>query len=211
MITLYTWSTPNGLKISIALEEMNLAYAVQPVNIGQGEQFNPDFLAISPNNKIPAIQDGSVAVFESAAILIYLARKSGLFLAAESTDTYWKTMEWLMWQTGGFGPMLGQAHHFLHHHPEKSDYAATRYHTEAKRLYRVLDQRLSESEYLVSEISIADFAVWPWVSRFEYQHIDLNDYPNIKRWYLALASRPAFSRGYAQPIDVNPIPLPGSV
>lgn len=208
MINLYTWGTPNGRKISIALEEMRLAYNVHPVNIGTGEQFSPEFLAISPNNKIPAIRDGNQSIFESGAILIYLARKSGQFLAFEDSSKYTETMEWLMWQMGGYGPMMGQAHHFLQFNPGVSDYAETRYHAEAQRLTSVLDKRLGVSRYLVDELSIADFAIWPWTSRFDYQGIDLNEYPNVMRWYQELASRPGFIRGYDQPESGSSIPIP---
>lgn len=209
MIDLYTWGTPNGRKVSIALEEMALEYTVHPINIGKDDQFKPDFLAISPNNKIPAIRDGDQSVFESGAILMYLARKSGRFLAPEGTPAYWQTMEWLMWQMGGYGPMMGQAHHFLQFNPGLSDYAEQRYHTEAQRLTGVLDRRLAEAEFLTgSDLSIADMAVWPWTSRFDFQRVDLNAYPNVKRWYLQLAERPGFRQGYDQPASGDSIPLP---
>ncbi|MFK7858503.1 MAG: glutathione S-transferase family protein [Granulosicoccus sp.] len=208
MIELYTWNTPNGRKVSIALEEMGLEYRSVSVNIGKDEQFDKDFLAISPNNKIPAIRDVHHSIFESGSILIYLARKSGQFLAPEGSDDYWRTLEWLMWQMGGYGPMLGQAHHFVHFNPEKSEYASERYAGEAQRLTGVLDRRLEQSEFLTENLSIADFAIWPWTSRFEYQNIDLNDFPNVKRWYLQLALRPAFVRGYKVPDDLGEIPLP---
>ena len=208
MIELYTWGTPNGRKVSIALEEMGLPYEVHPINIGQDDQFAPDFLQISPNNKIPAIKDDNTSIFESGAILIYLARKSGQFLAAEGTPTYWETMEWLMWQMGGYGPMMGQAHHFLQFNPGLSEYAEKRYHTEAQRLTSVLEKRLSQSEFLAGELSIADFAIWPWTSRFDFQRINLNEYPSVKRWYLQLAARPGFVNGYDIPANGNTIPLP---
>ena len=208
MIKLYTWTTPNGRKVSIALEEMCLDYTVIPVNIGKDEQFTPEFLSISPNNKIPAMTDGDVSLFESGAILIYLARKSGKFLPEESSPAYWQVMQWLMWQMGGYGPMLGQAHHFLHYNSGVSEYAEKRYRSEAQRLTGVLDKHLSTSEYLAQELSIADFAIWPWTSRFDYQQIDLNQYPNVKRWYLQLAQRPGFIKGYAQPESVNEVPMP---
>ena len=208
MIDLYTWSTPNGRKVSIALEEMALDYRTVPIDITAGAQHAPDFLAISPNNKIPAIVDGDVSLFESGAILLHLARKSGRFLPPEGTAAYREVMQWLMWQMGGYGPMLGQAHHFLHYNPGRSDYAERRYHDEAKRLTGVLDARLAKSEFLGAELSVADFAVWPWTSRFDYQRIDLNDYPNVLRWYRALAARPAFVRGYAQPDTGAPTTIP---
>ena len=208
MIELYTWNTPNGRKISIALEEMALDYRAIPVDITNEEQFAPDFLAISPNNKIPAIRDGELALFESGAILLYLARKCGRFLPPEGTLGYWRTLEWLMWQTGGYGPMLGQAHQFLHYNPGKSAYAEARYRDEARRLYGVLDRHLARSAYLTDEPSVADFAVWPWTARHAYHQIDLHDFPHVLRWYRELAARPGFVRGYAQPGDVEPIPLP---
>jgi len=208
MIEFYTWTTPNGRKISIALEEMGLEYKSIPVDITNDEQFAPAFLEISPNNKIPALKDGTTTLFESGAILLYLARKSGQFLPAEGTEEYWKTLVWLMWQMGGYGPMLGQAHHFIHYNPGKSEYAEERYGTEARRLSGVLDTHLANSEFLTGSLSIADFAIWPWTSRFDYQKIDLNEFPNLKRWYLQLAERPAFIRGYAQPKDVGAIPMP---
>jgi len=208
MIDCYSWSTPNGRKVTIALEEMGLAYRCTAINIGKDEQFEPGFLAISPNNKIPAMVDGDVSLFESGAMLIYLARKSGKFLAAEGTETYWKTIQWLMWQMGGLGPMLGQAHHFLHFNAGKSEYAENRYKTEAARLYRVLDKHLATSPYMVSELSVADFAIWPWVSRFEFQRIDLHDYRHVLRWYQELAARPGFVAGYQQPVDSGSIPMP---
>ncbi len=208
MIKLYTAPTPNGRKVSIALEEMDLEYEAILVNIGKDEQFAPDFLAISPNNKIPAITDGEFSLFESGAILIYLARKSGKLLPPEGAEEYWRVMEWLMWQMGGFGPMLGQAHHFLKYNQGKSDYSEGRYHTEAKRLYGVLDKHLETRAFIVDELTIADIAIWPWASRYEWQQIDLNDFANVKRWYTALATRPAFQRGYAQPVDMGPVPIP---
>lgn len=209
MIDLFTWGTPNGRKVSIALEEMGLEYRVHAVNIGQDEQFTPQFLAMSPNNKIPAIRDGEISVFESGAILMYLARKSGRCLAEEGSESYWRTMEWLMWQMGGFGPMLGQAHHFLKFNAGVSEYAETRYHSEAQRLYGVLDRQLAKSACVAGEeLSIADMAIWPWASRFDFQRIDLNDFANVRRWYVELAERPGFQRGYAQPATDQSIPMP---
>ena len=209
MIDLHTWSTPNGRKVSIALEEMGLEYRTVPVDIGAGEQHAPEFLRISPNNKVPAIVDGEVSVFESGAILMYLARKSGRFLAEEGAPEHRRAIEWLMWQMGGYGPMLGQAHHFLHFNPGTSGYAEKRYHDEALRLTGVLDARLGASAYLAGDtLSIADFAVWPWTSRFDYQRIDLNDHPNVRRWYTELAARPGFARGYAVPDAHATIPMP---
>ncbi len=207
MIDLYTWTTPNGRKVSIALEEMGLAYQAHSIDIGKDEQFTSDFLAISPNNKIPAIVDRETGfhLMESGAILLWLAEKTGRFLPQ---DSKWQVMEWLMWQMGGFGPMLGQAHHFLRYNPDVSDYASERYGTEARRLYQVLDKRLSENDFIAGTYSIADMAVWPWVSRFEWQKIDLNAFPNVREWYLKIADRPAVQKGYDVPLVTNPIPMP---
>jgi GST-like protein len=211
MIKLFTAPTPNGRKISIALEEMSLPYEAVLINISKGDQFTPEFLGISPNNKIPALTDTdeNISIFESGAMLMYLARKSGKFLAPEGTGEYWRVMEWLMWQIGGFGPMLGQAHHFLKYNQGKSEYSEKRYHDETKRLYGVLDKHLEGRAFITDELTIADFSIWPWASRFDYHQIDLGDFAQVKRWYLALAERPAFQRGYAQPVDVNPVPIPG--
>jgi GST-like protein len=206
-IRLYTWSTPNGRKISIALEELGLSYEVVPVNIRNDEQFDPDFLKISPNNKIPAIIDGEFALFESGAILLYLAHKTGKLAPAYATPQYWRVMEWLMWQMAGFGPSLGQAHHFLKFNPGKSEYAEARYHGEALRLYRVLNTRLEGRDYVCDELSVADIAIFTWASRFEFQQVDLADYPEVCRWFRQLAARPAFQRGYAVPVEAS-IPLP---
>lgn len=203
-IDLYTWSTPNGRKISIALEEMGLAYAVHPVNITKDEQFAPAFLAISPNNKIPAIvdpegpDDRPLALFESGAILLYLAEKTGRFLPSAPRARY-DVIQWLMWQMGGFGPMLGQAHHFRRFAKEQIPYAIDRYTSETRRLYGVLDKRLGESEYLGEAYSIADMATYPWAARHPWQGIALEDFPAVKRWYDALSARPAVERGMAVP------------
>lgn len=209
MIDLYTWSTPNGVKISIALEEMELAYQVFPINIMENDQFAPEFLKISPNNKIPAIVDNDTgsSLMESGAILMYLAEKTGQFWSQEPA-VKWEVMQWLMWQMGGAGPFLGQAHHFLKFNRGKSEYAETRYGNEAKRLYGVLDKRLSQVEYVASEYSIADMAIFPWIARFEWREVDMNDYPNVKRWYTTIAERPAVQKGYKVPIDRGPIPMP---
>jgi GSH-dependent disulfide-bond oxidoreductase len=209
MIELYTWTTPNGRKISIALEELGLSYEVHAVDIGDQEQFSATFSAISPNNKIPAIvdRDTGVQMMESGAILLYLADKTGRLLPQVRLERL-SVIEWLMWQMGGFGPMLGQAHHFLHYHPEVSEYAAKRYHVEAERLYGVLDRRLAQHRFIVDEYSIADIAIWPWASRFSWQGIDLNNFPNVRRWYVEIAARPAVQKGYAVPRFVNDIPMP---
>ncbi len=201
MYELYTWSTPNGRKVSIMLEELGLEYRVHPVNILNDEQFAPEFLKISPNNKIPAIVDteNGQSLMESGAILLYLANKHGRFLPENDKDK-WKTIEWLMWQMGGLGPMLGQAHHFVHFNPEKSDYAKQRYSKEAARLYSVLDKHLSNNKYLAGEsYTIADIATWPWISRFEWQGVNFKDYPNALRWYKEIAARPAVQKGFVIP------------
>jgi len=201
MIELYTWSTPNGRKVSIALEELGLDYAVHPVDISRGDQFSAEFTAISPNQKIPAILDTEtgLSLMESGAILLYLAEKTGRLLPAEPAQR-WETIEWLMWQKGGLGPMLGQAHHYLKFNPGKSSYAEERYHREAQRLYGVLNRQLAGRDFITGdEYTIADIASWPWVSRFEFQNIDLRDYPNVMAWYLRIAGRPATQLGYSVP------------
>lgn len=207
-ISLYTWATPNGRKVSIMLEEVELAYETHAVNIGADEQFAEDFVRISPNNKIPAIVDHDTgrAMMESGAILMYLADKTGKLMPAD--DSRWTVIEWLMFQMGGVGPMLGQTHHFLRFNPGKAPYAEERYSKENARLYAVLDKRLGEHEYLADDYSIADIATWPWISRFEWQQMDLNAYPHLKRWYVAIATRPAVERGYHVPSKVNEIPMP---
>ncbi|MBV0911936.1 glutathione S-transferase family protein [Anianabacter salinae] len=208
MIDLYTWTTPNGRKVSILLEELGIDYTALAVDITKDEQFTPEFLAISPNNKIPAIRDeaSGLTLMESGAILVWLAQREGRFLP--EGDGYWRAMEWLMWQMGGFGPMLGQAHHFLRFNKGTSDYAEKRFGSEAARLYRVLNDRLTGRDFVADEYSIADMAIWPWVSRFEWQEIDLNAFPNVRDWYLRLADRPAVQRGYDVPRKVGDIPLP---
>ena len=207
MIDLYSWATPNGRKVLIGLEEMGLAYAVHAVNISKDEQFQPAFLKISPNNKIPAIVDRSTSfsLFESGAILMYLADKSGKFCPA---DKRWRIIEWLMWQMSGFGPMLGRVHHFVHFNAGKAPYAEEHFSAEAKRLYGVLDRLLADQPYMCGDYSIADMATFPWAARFEWQQINLNAYPNIKRWYLAIAARPAVQRAYKAPGMAAEIPLP---
>jgi GSH-dependent disulfide-bond oxidoreductase len=207
MIDLYTWSTPNGRKVSIFLEEAGLEYRTHAIDIGKDDQFAPEFLKISPNNKIPAIvdNDNGLSLMESGAILLYLANKIGRFVP--SGDDYWTCVEWVMWQMGGLGPMLGQAHHFLHFNPGKAPYAEERYAKEAQRLYGVLDRRLDGSDFIVGDYSVADMAAWPWIARFEWQGIDLNQFPNVRRWYLAIAARPAVVRGYSVPKPFD-IPMP---
>ena len=201
-IDLYTWATPNGRKVSIMLEELGLDYNVIPINITKGEQHDLDFVSFSPNNKIPAIIDHETGLkmMESGAILMYLAKKTGLFMS--QTDG-----QWLMFQMGHVGPMLGQTHHFVKFNPGKSPYAEERYKNENIRLYKVLNKRLKEREFICEDYSIVDIATWPWISRYEFQQMDLNDYPSLKAWYMRIASRPAVQRGYAVPLD-QPVPLP---
>jgi len=209
MIDLYTWGTPNGRKVSIALEEMGLDYTIHEINIMEDDQFAPAFLKISPNNKIPAIvdQDTGQSVFESAACLMYLAEKTGKFLPEGAAK--WPVYEWLNWQMGGFGPMLGQAHHFLQFNPGKAPYAEDRFKGEAARLYGVLNTQLGKNAYVAGDaLSIADFAIWPWASRYEWQRVDLNEFQNVKRWYTELAARPGFVKGYDIPNRGNEIPMP---
>jgi GST-like protein len=200
-IEFYTWNTPNGRKISAALEEMGLPYNVHPVNISKGEQFNPDFLKISPNNKIPAIIDpdgpgGPISVFESGAILIYLGAKTGKFWPKTLREQV-PVLEWLMWQMGGFGPIPGQVHHFLQVENEQDRrYGLERYMKETRRLYDVLDKRLGQVEFTAGPISIADFAILGWAWRHERHKVDLAEYPNVKRWYETMMARPGTKRGY---------------
>ncbi|MGY5394130.1 glutathione S-transferase N-terminal domain-containing protein [Acinetobacter sp. NigerLNRRAM0016] len=202
MIDLYYWGTPNGHKITIALEEMGLEYQIFPINISENDQFQPDFLRISPNNKIPAIvdQDGpngeSISVFESGAILQYLGRKTGLYYPTDEQARV-EVEQWLMWQKGGFGPMLGQNHHFSRFAPEHIPYAAARYVNETKRLYGVLDKQLIGQQYVAGEYSIADMAILPWIARHEWQQILLEDYPNVQEYYERLIVRPAVQRALA--------------
>jgi GST-like protein len=205
MITLYTWGTPNGRKVSIMLEECGLKYAVKKIDISKGDQFQPEFVAINPNSKIPAIVDSDgpdgkpIALFESGAILVYLAGRVGKLLPASERGKF-EALQWLMFQMGGVGPMFGQTHHFLRFAPEPLPYAIKRYSAETARLYGVLDKRLGEAAYLAGEYSIADIATFPWVARHEWQNIDLANYPNVRRWYEAIAARPAVQRGMAVPV-----------
>jgi GST-like protein len=204
MIELYTWGTPNGRKVSVMLEECGLPYRVHKVDITRGEQFAPGYLAINPNGKIPAIVDPdgpdgkSIAMMESGAILVYLAGKTGRFLPASVRGKY-EALQWLMFQMGGVGPMFGQTHHFLRYAPEKVDYAIGRYTKETARLYGVLNARLARHEYLADEYSIADMATYPWVARHEWHEVALSSYPNVMRWFKAIANRPAVQRGMAVP------------
>ncbi|MEM7671528.1 MAG: glutathione S-transferase N-terminal domain-containing protein, partial [Pseudomonadota bacterium] len=191
MIDLYTWTTPNGRKVSILLEELGAPYTVHAINIGQDEQFQPHFLDIAPNNKIPAIEDHDTGVkmMETGAIMLYLAEKHDRFLG-EGTDRL-RAIEWLMWQMGGLGPMAGQTHHFVRFNKGKSDYAEKRYQGETQRLYRVLNDRLAGRDFIAGDYSIADMACWPWISRFEWQEIDLNEFADLKSWYVRIAGRDA--------------------
>ena len=204
MIELHTWTTPNGRKVSVMLEECGLPYTAHKVNIGQNEQFKPEFLAISPNNRIPAIVDSDgpdgkpIHLFESGAILVYLAGKTGKFLPTSTKGKY-EALQWLMWQMGGVGRMFGQAHHFLRAAPEQVPYGIKRYTDEAKRLYGVLDRRLAEAAYMAGEYSIADIATYPWIARHEWHKVDLAEFPNVKRWYDTIGRRPAVVRGMAVP------------
>jgi GSH-dependent disulfide-bond oxidoreductase len=209
MIDFYTWSTPNGRKVSIMLEECGLPYAAHTVDINKDEQFKPDFLKISPNNRIPAIvdRDTGLALFESGAILMYLADKTGKFWSKEP-EARWHTVQWLMWQMGGFGPMLGQVHHFVKYNAGKAPYAEERFAKEALRLYGVLDRQLAKTAYVAGDYSIADMSIWPWGSRFEWQGVDLAKFPNVKRWYGEIAARPAVQRGYHIPVKQPGIPMP---
>jgi len=209
MIDLYTWTTPNGRKVSIMLEECGLDYEVHSINIGENDQFDPAFLAISPNNKIPAIvdRDNNLSLMESGAILLYLAEKTGKFMPFDK-EKRWKAIEWLMWQMGGLGPMAGQTHHFAHFNPGKSEYAEQRYLSETRRLYGVLDKQLGQQEYIAGEYSIADMSVWPWISRFEWQTINLADFANVKRWYEQVAAREAVQKGYSVPKFTTDVPMP---
>jgi len=209
MIEFYTWSTPNGQKVSIMLEEVGLPYRVHPVNIEKGEQFHPDFLAVAPNNRIPAIvdSDNGLTLMESGAILLYLAEKTGR-LWPQTFPEKWRVVEWLMWQMGGPGPFLGQVHHFVKFNPGKSTYAEKRYTKEALRLWGVLDRRLADVAYVAGDYSIADIAIWPWISRFQWQTVTFDHYPNVKRWYVAIAARPAVQRAWHVPPRQSGIPMP---
>jgi GST-like protein len=204
MIDLYTWSTPNGRKVSILLEECGLEYRAHKVDIGKGEQFREEFVAINPNSKIPAIVDydgpggRAFRLFESGAILVYLAEKCGRFLPGDPRGRY-DALQWLMFQMGGVGPMFGQAHHFLRAAKEPVPYAIERYTSEARRLYGVLNRRLAHAPFLAREYSIADIATFPWVARHEWHKVDLADFPNVERWFDAISERPAVARGMAVP------------
>ena len=204
MIELYTWGTPNGKKASIMLEEVGLPYNVHPIRIGEGDQFKPDYIKINPNSKIPAIVDTEgpggkpINIFESGAILIYLAEKTGKLMSRDPALRI-ETIEWLMFQMGGVGPMFGQAHHFLRQVKEPNPYGADRYSKETRRLYGVMNARLGQVPYLATDYSIADIATYPWVSRYEWHQVDLAEFPNVKRWFDAISARPAVQRGMKVP------------
>ena len=204
MIELYTWKTSNGRKSTIMLEECGLPYNLHPIHIGKDDQFTPEYIAINPNSKIPAMidldgPDGKpYTIIESGAILMYLAEKTGKFMPQEMAARY-EVIQWLMWQMGGVGPIFGQVHHFLRAAKEQVPYAIKRYTTECRRLYSVLDKRLEGRDYVAGDISIADFAIFPWTARYDWQEVDLNDYPNVKRWFDSIMARPAVQRGMELP------------
>ena len=204
MIDLYTWGTPNGRKVSILLEELGQPYKVHPIDIGKGDQFKPEFVAINPNSKIPAIVDhdgpegNPFTMFESGAILLYLAEKHDRFLP-KTTIARYEVLQWLMFQMGGIGPMFGQTHHFLRSAPQPVDYAIHRYRTETRRLYGVLDKHLSVNEWLGAEYSVADIATYPWVARHEWHKVELADFPAVKRWFDVIGARPPVQRGMLVP------------
>lgn len=213
MIDLYYWTTPNGHKLTLFLEETGLPHRIIPVNIGKGEQFAPDFLRISPNNRIPAIVDHApadggapVSLFESGAILLYLAEKTGRFLPADLRGRA-ETLQWLFWQMGGLGPMAGQNHHFTQYAPEKIPYAIARYTKETARLYAVLNKCLADRDFVAGDYSIADMACYPWIVPHKRQGQALDDFPHLKRWFEAIRARPATQRAYALVETINPAPV----
>lgn len=212
MIDLYYWTTPNGHKITIFLEESGLPYRIISVNIGKGEQFAPEFLRIAPNNRIPAIVDhkpagggAPISIFESGAILLYLAEKTGKFISTEIHNRF-DTLQWLFWQVAGLGPMAGQNHHFSAYAAQKIPYAIERYVKETSRLYGVLNKRLADRDFIAGEYSIADMACYPWIVLHERQQQNLEDFPHLKRWFLAIQSRPAVQRAYTKAAEINTTP-----
>ncbi len=214
MIDLYYWTTPNGHKITLFLEEAGVPYTIHPVNLGRGDQFKPEFLAISPNNRIPAIVDqdpadggAPVSIFESGAILLYLAEKTGKFLPKDLRGRI-TALEWLFWQVGGLGPMAGQNHHFKQYAPEKLSYAIERYVNETNRLYAVLNKRLADWAFVAGEYSIADMASYPWIVPYENQGQKLADFPHLERWFEAIRARPATQRAYTKAAEINRAPIP---
>jgi GST-like protein len=213
MIDLYYWTTPNGHKITMFLEEAGMPYRIVPINIGKGDQFAPDFLKIAPNNRMPAIVDhhpadggAPLSLFESGAILLYLADKSGRFIAPNLRGRN-ETIQWLFWQMGGLGPMAGQNHHFTQYAPEPIPYAIERYVKETARLYAVLNKQLADREFIAGDYSIADMACYPWIVPHERQRQNLDDFPNLKRWFAAIRERPATQRAYALAKEINPAPV----
>ena len=209
MIDVYSWATPNGHKIHIMLEECGLSYRAHPIDIGKGEQFSEEFLAISPNNKIPALTDSDgpdgkpISIFESGAMMIYLAGKTGKFLGKTDRERY-DTLQWLMFQMGGVGPMLGQCHHFRIYAPEKIDYAINRYTNEAKRLYGVMDKQLAKSAFIAGKsYTIADMAIWPWLRNWKNQGVEMGDYPHLSKWFDLIGQRPAVQRGVTVLADLR--------
>ena len=212
MIELYYWTTPNGHKITMFLEEAQVPYEIHPVNIGRGEQFKPEFLAIAPNNRIPAIIDRAppdggepITIFESGAILFYLAVKTGKFISSDMRKRV-ATLEWLFWQMGGLGPMSGQNNHFRNYAPEKIPYAIKRYGDETNRLYGVMNKQLAEHEFLADDYSIADMASYPWIVPYQAQGQNIDDFPHLKRWFEAIKARPATIAAYAKAKEINPAP-----
>jgi GSH-dependent disulfide-bond oxidoreductase len=213
MIDLYYWTTPNGHKITLFLEETRLPYTIHPVNLSKGDQFKPEFLAISPNNRIPAIVDQApgdggapLSVFESGAILVYLAEKTRKFLPQDLRGRT-ETLQWLFWQVGGLGPMAGQNHHFRQYAPEKLAYAIKRYENETNRLYAILNKRLADRAFVAGDYSIADMAIYPWIVPHEAQGQSLEDFPHVQRWFKAIAARPATWRAYAKAAEINKAPI----
>jgi GSH-dependent disulfide-bond oxidoreductase len=212
MIDVYYWTTPNGHKVTMFLEEASVPYRIVPINIGSGEQFNPEFLQIAPNNRIPAIVDhepkaagASVSIFESGAILLYLAEKTGKFLPSDLRGRV-EVLQWLFWQMAGLGPMAGQNHHFSGYAPEKIPYAIDRYVKETNRLYGVLNKRLADRPYIAGAYSIADMAAYPWIVPYERQGQKLEDFPHLRRWFEAIRERPAVQRAYARAKEINTTP-----
>ncbi|MBA2352804.1 MAG: glutathione binding-like protein [Burkholderiales bacterium] len=213
MIELYYWPTPNGHKITMFLEETRLSYEIMPINIGRGDQFKADFLDIAPNNRMPAIIDRApadggeaISIFESGAILLYLAEKTGRFLPRETRERA-EVLQWLFWQVGGLGPMAGQNHHFVQYAQEKIPYAIDRYVAETARLYAVLDRRLEDREFIAGALSIADIACYPWIVPNQKQRLDLADFPNVQRWFADIKARPATQRAYDKGKTVSEAPV----
>lgn len=207
MIDFYTWITPNGFKVAIALEELGLAYRVHAIDIEKGEQFAPDYISINPASKIPAIidHDTGIVLTESSAILLYLAEKTGHLLPASASDRQ-EVLEWLMWQSASFGPTLGYAHYFLTYHRGSAPFAEERFFADTRRLYATLETRLRGRDHIAGVYSIADIAIWPWVSRFARHHVDLADFPEVRRWYEAISERAGVIRGYKLPFETGEIP-----